>query len=80
MAVAVAANAKYIVPGARWYDTDGNYISAHGGSIYTDAKTGKFYWFGEYLYQNQTNVTGGVSVYSSIDLATWTHHGQALCQ
>lgn len=40
MAVAVV-NAKYIVPGARWYDTDGNLISAHGGSITVDQKSRK---------------------------------------
>lgn len=65
LAAAGMINAKYIVPGGWWYDTDGHYISAHGGSITTDASTGKFWWFGEYLYQNRTNLTGGISAYSS---------------
>ncbi|KAJ5640446.1 glycoside hydrolase family 43 protein [Penicillium herquei] len=77
LATAGVVNAKYIVPGARWYDTDGHYISAHGGSITID-HTGKFWLFGEYLYQNRTNVTGGVSAYSSDDLATWKYEGLTL--
>ncbi|KAK8038104.1 glycoside hydrolase family 43 protein [Apiospora phragmitis] len=69
--------AKYIVPGARWHDTDGNLISAHAGSVNFDDATGKFWWFGEYKIEGQTE-GGGVSVYSSEDLATWSYHGLAL--
>lgn len=37
--------AAWIVPGAIWYDTDGNKIDAHGGSI---MKRGSiFYWVGQ---------------------------------
>ncbi|KAJ7600263.1 Arabinanase/levansucrase/invertase [Mycena floridula] len=36
---------KYIVPGATWYDTDGNIISAHAGGIVETG--GKWYWFGQ---------------------------------
>jgi hypothetical protein len=43
----------------------------------TVGKDGKFYLFGEYKVQGQTE-GGGVSVYSSDDLATWTSHGLAL--
>ncbi|CAG8979213.1 hypothetical protein HYALB_00013140 [Hymenoscyphus albidus] len=68
--------AKYIVPGGRWLDTDGNLVNAHAGSIVQD-ETGKFWLFGEYKIKGQTE-GGGVSVYSSDDLATWTAHGLAL--
>ncbi|KAL2017519.1 hypothetical protein VTK56DRAFT_2011 [Thermocarpiscus australiensis] len=71
------SEAKYIVPGARWYDTDGNLISAHAGGIVADKDTGKFWWFGEYKTESQQE-GGGVSVYSSYDLATWEYHGLAL--
>jgi hypothetical protein len=68
--------AKYIVPGGRWTDTDGNLVNAHAGGV-TVGKDGKFYLFGEYKVQGQTE-GGGVSVYSSDDLATWISHGLAL--
>lgn len=68
---------KYIVPGGRWRDTDGNLVNAHAGSIVHDDETGKFWLFGEYKTQGQTE-GGGVSVYSSDDLASWTGHGLAL--
>lgn len=75
--IAGLASAKYIVPGARWRDTDGNLVNAHAGGVTFDPDTGKFWWFGEYKTQGQTE-GGGVSVYSSEDLATWTAHGLAL--
>lgn len=68
---------KYIVPGGRWHDTDGNLVSAHAGSVTVDKDTGKFWLFGEYKVEGQTE-GGGVSVYSSDDLATWESHGLAL--
>lgn len=71
-----AATAKYIVPGARWRDTNGDLVNAHAGGVTVD-KNGTFWWFGEYKVQGQEE-GGGVSVYSSEDLATWTHHGFAL--
>lgn len=84
------ATARYIVPGARWLDTDGNVINAHAGNIIlvpdtslpskstsSSSSSGIFYWFGEYKPANQTE-GAGVSVYSSPDLATWTYHGLAL--
>jgi hypothetical protein len=70
------AQAKYIVPGGRWHDTEGNLINAHAGGVTID-KSGKFWWFGEYKIQGHEE-GAGVSVYSSDDLATWTHHGLAL--
>ncbi len=68
-------------PGKFWYDTEGELIQAHGGSvIYAE---GKYYWYGE----NKTGVTGratgevcpiwhqGVQVYSSEDLYNWKNEG-----
>lgn len=75
--VANSVSAKRIVPGARWRDTDGNLVNAHAGGVTVDQNTGKFFLFGEYKVQGQVE-GGGVSVYSSDDLATWTYHGLAL--
>ncbi|KAI8302888.1 hypothetical protein K4K59_000333 [Colletotrichum sp. SAR11_240] len=75
--LATAVTAKWIVPGARWHDTDGNIFNAHAGGLAIDQETGRFYWFGEYKVEGQVE-GGGVSVYSSDDLATWTSHGLAL--
>lgn len=76
-ACAVTVAARYIVPGARWRDTDGNLVNAHAGSVSFDEASAKFWWFGEYKVEGQEE-GGGVSVYSSGDLATWEHHGLAL--
>ncbi|EMR66489.1 putative galactan -beta-galactosidase protein [Eutypa lata UCREL1] len=70
-----AACAKYIVPGGRWRDTEGNLVNAHAGGVVLE--DGKFWWFGEYKTEGQEE-GGGVSVYSSEDLATWEFHGIAL--
>ncbi|KAH7264649.1 hypothetical protein MRS44_012037 [Fusarium solani] len=74
---AACASAKWIVPGARWLDTDGNIFNAHAGGLCVDQESGRFYWFGEHKTQGQEE-GGGISVYSSDDLATWTSHGLAL--
>lgn len=71
------SSARYIVPGGRWRDTDGNLVNAHAGCVTVDQDTGKFWFFGEYKTEGQTE-GGGISVYSSDDLATWEHHGLAL--
>lgn len=71
------ASAKWIVPGARWRDTDGNLVNAHAGCVTVDEESGKFFLFGEYKVQGQVE-GGGVAVYSSDDLATWKSHGLAL--
>jgi hypothetical protein len=71
------AQAKYIVPGGRWTDTNGSLINAHAGGITVDKDTGKFWWFGEYKIQGQPE-GAGFSAYSSDDLATWEYHGYAL--
>jgi hypothetical protein len=75
--LASAAQAKYIVPGGRWRDTEGNLVNAHAGSIWFDKESSKFWLFGEYKVEGQEE-GGGVSVYSSDDLGTWESHGLAL--
>lgn len=77
LAAAGIASAKWIVPGARWLDTSGNIFNAHAGGLCVDQESGRFYWFGEYKIEGQEE-GGGVSVYSSDDLATWKSHGLAL--
>nr|XP_036574287.1 galactan -beta-galactosidase [Colletotrichum truncatum]XP_036585438.1 galactan -beta-galactosidase [Colletotrichum truncatum]KAF6780693.1 galactan -beta-galactosidase [Colletotrichum truncatum]KAF6795489.1 galactan -beta-galactosidase [Colletotrichum truncatum] len=77
LGLATFATAKWIVPGARWRDTDGNIFNAHAGGLAVDQESGRFYWFGEYKIEGQVE-GGGISVYSSDDLATWTSHGLAL--
>ncbi|KAI1362161.1 family 43 glycoside hydrolase [Xylaria arbuscula] len=73
--LSTVAQAKYIVPGGRWRDTDGNLVNAHAGNIVLD--NGTFWLFGEYKTEGQEE-GGGVAVYSSEDLATWQSHGLAL--
>lgn len=75
--LAACVNAKWIVPGARWLDTEGNIFNAHAGGLCVDRDSGRFYWFGEYKVEGQVE-GGGISVYSSDDLATWESHGLAL--
>ncbi|KAK3368034.1 glycoside hydrolase family 43 protein [Podospora didyma] len=77
LSLAGLSTAKYIVPGGRWHDTDGNLVSAHAGCVTIEKSTGKFWLFGEYKVEGHTE-GGGVSVYSSDDLATWESHGLAL--
>lgn len=77
LALTGCASAKWIVPTARWYDTDGNRFNAHAGGICLEEDTGTFYWFGEYKTSEHPE-GGGISVYSSKDLATWESHGLAL--
>ncbi|KAJ3573466.1 hypothetical protein NP233_g2417 [Leucocoprinus birnbaumii] len=67
---------KYIVPGATWYDTSGEVISAHaGGMVEHD---GKWYWFGQNERQEDTDLFSGINVYSSPDLLNWDFEGRAL--
>ncbi|KAH8199601.1 hypothetical protein TruAng_006251 [Truncatella angustata] len=77
LTAAAAVTAKYIVPGGRWRDTDGELVNAHAGAVIWDEDTEKYWLFGEYKIQGATE-GAGVSVYSSEDLATWEHHGLAL--
>ncbi len=80
-------NAKGLENGAKWLDTAGNPINAHGaGMLYHN---GKYYLYGEYKKGKtilpewatwecyRTDVTG-VSCYSSSDLINWTFEGVVL--
>lgn len=60
------------LPGALWYDTDGQLINAHAGGMILVDKV--YYWFGE---KRGTHRSGGVSVYSSKDLYNWKSEGLA---
>lgn len=67
---------KQIVPGEKWFDTDGEIINAHGGGILYHE--GKYYWFGEHKGENSNAALVGVTCYSSSDLYTWKNEGIAL--
>lgn len=63
-------------PGQVWYDTKGERIHAHGGSVFY--KDGVYYWYGE----NKEKTDGkneiwhwGVRCYSSMDLYNWEDRG-----
>jgi hypothetical protein len=76
-ALATITQGKWIVPGARWRDTNGGLVNAHAGGVTVDHVTGRYFWFGEYKTEGQEE-GGGISVYSSDDLATWKNEGIAL--
>lgn len=69
---------KSFTPNSQWLDTDGNMIQAHGGGIIFDAKTQKYYWYGENKGEDGFSAAIGVSCYSSSDLYNWTYEGMAL--
>ncbi len=52
------------------YDSDGKYISAHGGGIYK--LDGLYFWYGENRYSDNNS---GVSMYQSADLHNWKSLG-----
>eukprot|EP01112_Ceratiomyxa_fruticulosa_P012601 TRINITY_DN3498_c0_g3_i1.p1 TRINITY_DN3498_c0_g3~~TRINITY_DN3498_c0_g3_i1.p1 ORF type:complete len:334 (-),score=61.78 TRINITY_DN3498_c0_g3_i1:260-1219(-) len=64
-----AGNVTKIVPGAAWYDQNGDRISAHGAGIlfYNNV----YYWYGEAEDPNHL----GVACYSSTDLLNWVNRG-----
>ena len=74
---------REIVQYARWLDTSGNPINAHGGGILYHG--GRYYWYGEYkngpTYLPKGSWDGyrtdviGVSCYSSPDMVDWTFEG-----
>lgn len=67
-----AGAANSITPGARWNDTSGQHINAHGGCVvYSD---GAYYWFGEDRTKSESN---GISCYTSTDLYNWKRVGLA---
>ncbi|THV04295.1 Arabinanase/levansucrase/invertase [Dendrothele bispora CBS 962.96] len=67
---------RYIVPGAPWYDTGGNVLSAHAGGIVEH--DGKWYWFGQNERAEDKDLFSGINVYSSPDLLNWDFEGKAL--
>lgn len=86
MLVTGSGIAREIIQYARWTDTSGNPINAHGGGIMYHE--GRYYWYGEYkdgpTYlpegswdSYRTDVTG-VSCYSSSDMAEWRFEGVVL--
>ncbi|KFA54304.1 hypothetical protein S40293_04810 [Stachybotrys chartarum IBT 40293] len=77
LVLATLSSARWIVPGARWYDTDGNLFNAHAGGLAVDQDSGRYFWFGEMKTQEMPE-GGGVSVYSSENLVDWDFHGLAL--
>lgn len=77
LVLATLSSARWIVPGARWYDTDGNLFNAHAGGLAIDQDSGRYFWFGEMKTQEMPE-GGGVSVYSSENLVDWDFHGLAL--
>lgn len=64
-----------IVNGEPWYDTEGDFIQAHGGDFLYE--NGTYYWFGENKSHNSA-VLKGVSVYSSKDLVNWTYENDII--
>ncbi|KZT12579.1 carbohydrate-binding module family 35 protein [Laetiporus sulphureus 93-53] len=69
------ASKSVIVPGALWYDSDGNEIQAHGAGIFRVGDT--FYWVGEDKADNNY-LFSAVACYSSTDLVNWERHNDAL--
>lgn len=59
-----------------WPDTEGIHINAHGGCVTRFGDT--WYWYGENRPRPGDDNPGGVSVYISPDLKTWTRVGIAL--
>lgn len=79
IAFCARVRAGWIVPGATWLDTNRSPFNTHAGGLTVDHTIGRFYWFGEYKFEGQDE-GGGISMYSSDDLATWESHGLALGQ
>ncbi|KAI0807147.1 galactan 1,3-beta-galactosidase [Fomes fomentarius] len=76
--VGFSAVRAQIVSGARWTDTSGNPIQAHGAGLIKVGNT--FYWVGEDKSHNSA-LFKAVSCYSaciSTDLTNWTRHNDAL--
>lgn len=79
----MTADTGKFLPGARWLDTDGNLIQAHGGQIQrmpvpdgAGGKTEKYVWIGE--NKSSGHFGNCFAVYSSEDLHSWTFEGDVL--
>ena len=74
---------NFFTPGARWRDTDGNLIQAHGGQVQQmlvpdengDLVT-RYVWVGE--DKNSGHLGNCVAVYTSEDLYHWEFRGDVL--
>ncbi len=77
-----AASYDSFAPNGQWLDDRGSMIQAHGGGVLWDAKTQKYYWYGEHKGEDNIKNGGviaiGVSCYSSTDLYNWKNEGVAL--
>jgi len=62
-------------PGQPWFDTDGIRIEAHGGGFFVE--DGVFFWVGEGR-KVYSDLSEGITLYSSSDLSAWTSHGYIL--
>lgn len=64
--------------GQLYFDTNGNHINAHGGSLLEH--NGVWYWYGEHKTEGFEGRLAwyGVHVYSSTDFENWTDCGCAL--
>lgn len=74
---AAIVSARWIVPGARWRDSDGGLVNAHAGGVIYDDASSLYWWYGEYKIEGQEE-GGGLSCYSSPDLVSWEFEGIAL--
>lgn len=71
---------RAIRPGEPWFDTDGNRIQAHGGSVFA-ASDGTYYFYGEDKANTRPGSGiwhNGVRAYASRDLVTWECRGNIL--
>ena len=71
------------LPGAKWTDTEGNMIQAHGGQVQLmpvpDGNGGKetvYVWIGE--NKNSGHLGNPVAVYTSSDLYSWEYRGDVM--
>ncbi|MGA1976226.1 MAG: glycoside hydrolase family 43 protein [Bacteroidales bacterium] len=81
-------HSREIIQAGVWRDTDGKIINAHGGGILFFNSV--YYWYGEFkgdstyrlnkirTWECYRSETGGVSCYSSRNLADWKFEGIAL--
>lgn len=70
---------SFFEPGKVWYDTDGNPINAHAGSV-QKFEDGNYYWYGQIMITGKrgSDAWVGVSCYKSKDLLNWEYLGVAL--
>eukprot|EP01052_Picozoa_sp_SAG31_P032810 SAG31_NODE_3636_length_4035_cov_2.230691_4_plen_246_part_00 len=67
-----------IKSGHNWTDTDGNLIDAHGAGLLL--AEGRYFWYGSRRTLNATGTqnNGGIALYSSADLCSWTFESLVL--